>query len=57
MLIFGWKMLIHTIILDYTYCVELMKLVALHCNITYRVMQMRMVYDLVSDIQSIYELT
>jgi hypothetical protein len=50
-------MLIHTIILDYTYCVELMKLVALHCNITYRVMQMRMVYDLVSDIQSIYELT
>jgi len=50
-------MLIQTIILDYTYCVELMKLVALHCNITYSVMQMRMVYDLVSDIQSIYELT
>jgi hypothetical protein len=50
-------MLVHTIILDYTYYVELMKSVALHYNITYPMMQVKMVYNLVSDIQSIYELT
>jgi hypothetical protein len=50
-------MLVQTIILDYTYCVELMKSVALHYSITYPMMQVRMVYNLMSDIQSIHELT
>jgi hypothetical protein len=46
MLIFGLKMLVQTIILDYTYC-----------SITYPMMQVKMVYILVNDTQSIYELT